>query len=94
MPHNRHVYHLISPQTKDLYLVAARSAGAADNPAGPTVRRLTRDEALTKARSQPNSFAVKISPCPCRADALSTYAEEHPTSLIADRINHHDHQED
>jgi hypothetical protein len=93
MAHNRHVYHLIAPKTEDLYIISARAAGKINNIRSSRVRRLTRDEALSKARSTPSSFDLKVSPCRCGADGLSSYAEENPRSLIAERMIDNEEEE-
>lgn len=81
MAHARHVYRV--DRDDDEQTIAVR----ADTPGGDKPGAwVSRDDALQAATACPVGHTVEVHPCPCGSDALSTYAEEHPNSRVADRL--------
>lgn len=92
--HPRHTYHRLPIDARSGYRVVALPTDPAER--GPGARastRVAKDRALELARAFPDGVngrpcEVLVEPCDCGEDALSVYADEHPRSVVVERVRH------
>lgn len=95
MSHDRHVYHRVPLGRESGFRVVASVPG--DSP--DEGDRVSRDRAIELGLAFPDEderdapCLVRVEPCPCETDALSRYAEDRPSSVLAERVRWYRHDQ-
>lgn len=90
--HPRHTYHRFPIEARSGYRIVALPAGRSERePGARASTRVAKERALELARAFPDGVngrpcEVLVEPCDCGEDALSVYAEEHPRSVVVERV--------